>query len=202
MPKSYGHYIEASIRDGNARRDSPYTWNYTGPTILVGEFRGFYDGGFLFPSAIPAKSEIVSATLKWKTSTVNAGLNIDIYGWKDGADPKDFATGTSYSPYFIPRTSATVNWSEALSQFPNGFASKQKDVTSILQEMVNNTGNWFVDSAIGFVFITNAASVRGANGRVVAFDLSSPGDVARLEVSYNPPEVVLTPQERISTVKL
>lgn len=140
-------------------------------------------GGFRIPGIyIPPGATINSATLNVYVGDTYDDPRLDVYGHLT-LDAPDFATNTQI--YGRPRTTATVAWAADNV----GFGWKTVNVTTILQELVDQPG-WSSGNAVAFLFI--ARSFSGYRCYFHAWDYNAGHtDAAYLTFDYTPPTTLI-----------
>ncbi|KPJ58335.1 MAG: hypothetical protein AMJ46_14330 [Latescibacteria bacterium DG_63] len=142
-----------------------------------------YNGGFRFAGVdIPQGSTINSATFSgYLYSATYDEMYATIYGHAadnspDFTAPNDHIVDTGVRP----RTTASVAWEETFGS--TGW--KNKDVSSIVQEIINRPG-WSNNNAITLLFISNN-SVTNKPCYFRSYD-GVPAEAAKLTIDYTPP---------------
>ncbi|MFB0515915.1 MAG: DUF2341 domain-containing protein, partial [Candidatus Neomarinimicrobiota bacterium] len=143
-----------------------------------------YNGGFRFAGIdIPQGSTINSATFSgYIFDHIQGGnLSATIYGHAaddspDFTEPNNHIVDTGVRP----RTTASVAWGEEF--LSTGW--KNKDVTSIVQEIINRPG-WSNNNAITLLFISDNYPATPKQCLFRAYD-GVPAEAAKLTIDYTP----------------
>lgn len=136
--------------------------------------------GVRFPNVkIPQGAQITSATIQFTASDDDSGTApaLVIRGQKTTNAAAFSNSDDNISNRRSSSTSATVNWSP--TAWSGGTAYDSPDVTTVLQELVNQTG-WSENSAP--VFVVDGANVN-ARRRAQSYD-GSAGSAPKLTVTY------------------
>jgi uncharacterized delta-60 repeat protein len=141
-----------------------------------------YNGGFRFAAIdIPQGAIINSATFSgYLYSATYDQMYATIYGHAADNSPDFTAPNDSIVNTGVrPRTTASVAWQEVFGS--TGW--KTKDVTSIVQEIIDRPG-WSNNNAITLLFISDNSSMN-APCYFSAYD-GAPAEAAKLTINYTP----------------
>jgi hypothetical protein len=174
--------ISGSADDSYAREDlDTATENIASSIMQITQYTiasSHLAGGMRFQNvAVPQGASINRATLSAYAGYANDDLYCVIYGHAVD-DAPDFATNTSiWSTVNRPRTTASVSWTvENVS-----FGWMQKDVTAIVQELVDRTG-WASGNDLALLLIGNDGAWKSARFRTYDYN---PLLAARLSIDWN-----------------
>jgi hypothetical protein len=175
-----GSYDDAHESDGGLHFEPLEV--YVNITQYISGSNSKFNGGFRFAGIdIPQGSTINSATFSGYVYDTNQDdMYATIYGHAADNSPDFTAPNDSIIDTGVrPRTSASVAWQETFGS--TGW--KNKDVTSIVQEIINRPG-WSNNNAITLLFISdNNTMPKPCHFR--SYD-GVPAEAAKLTIDYSP----------------